>query len=124
MNNWFLAASIATAATAWFHVMFMGRYVVRPLLKARSLAQPSRMTSYLAWHLVTLWLLVTSAGFVLSALEDASTSSALLSTVSAAGAGGICLSVISHWKLRPAQYPQFLLFFPIALLGLVGLLAG
>jgi hypothetical protein len=123
MNSWFLAAAIATAATCWFHVMFSGRMVARALLKARSRPAASRMTTYFCWHLVTLWLVVTAAGFVLSAPQDASSSSAMLSTLSTAGAGALCVAMIHHWNLKPAQHPQFLLFFPIAVLGLIGLFA-
>lgn len=85
---------------------------VRPLLDS-SLVPASKYLMYYCWHIVTITLLVMSAGFAYAALvkdgADVGTFAGLIS------AGCLLWSVAmnSSHRLRIRDFPQWVFFIPI-----------
>lgn len=112
-----LAAGLASGGLALLHIVAGGRAVARPLIDARDIADTAKYTNYYCWHLVSIVLVLMSAGFFLAAVRPDPFDLTLLltATATAFAAWGIVLPVSVGQTYR--QMPQGWLFVPIALLG-------
>lgn len=121
MNLFLAGASLAALATWLTHLVAGGKEVARPLLDCPGLQPVPKYTAYYCWHLVT-WTLASMAAFyaVAAALPD-QRPLALAATILAAGCLAWNAGLIGWRRLRPAQYPQWVLFAAITLLGMLGL---
>ena len=123
MNTLFLIAGGLSALVCLIHVILGGRGAARPLLNAKSLHTMPRMTNYYCWHLVTIALALMAVGYFLSARVGAATDGAILATAFAVLAALLCFGINVRWSLKHIQHPQWVLFAPIAGLGLAGIYA-
>ena len=117
MNNWHFAAGLLSGATCLLHFFAGGPETVPPLLSAKELGTRPKFTAYYCWHLVTLMLATMSAGFLFAALGGAES---VLWTLLASASMFWSLGMIVKYKLRPTEFPQWMLFAPIAICGVIG----
>ena len=122
MNWYLLAAAILSLLTCGAHVFAGGPPTVGPLLRSEDIDPVAKYTNYYCWHIVTLVLLAMPTGFALGAYREESLDLALMMT--ALSAAFMLWSVaLILWKYRrPWLLPQWALFLPITILGVVGLL--
>ncbi len=113
-----LAAGAASGGLALLHIVAGGRAIARPLIDARDIGETAKYTNYYCWHLVSIVLVLMSAGFFFAAFRpDPSDLTLLLTAIAAAFAvWGIVLPVSVGQSY--GQMPQGWLFVPIAALGL------
>lgn len=121
MNGWLLAAAGVSLVTWAIHVFVGGPTIAEPLLASKDLEPVPRYTNYYCWHLVSIVLLAMPVGFGLGALFEQSRDLAWLMTALAAAFAAWSLVLVAWKHRRPFQLPQWTLFVPIAILGLVGL---
>ena len=121
MNTLFLIAGGLSLLICLTHIVLGGRGAARPLLDARSLHSMPRMTNYFCWHLVTIALALMGIGFFLSARAGGTTDGAILATVFASLAALLCFGINIRWSLKHIQHPQWILFLPVAGLGIAGI---
>lgn len=122
MNNWFLAASIMSSITVLVHVFPGGREIAKPLLASSELKTVPKYAAYYCWHLVSITLVGIAVAFYFAAVDQ---SEALLGVFATVGAGSFAiwsLLLIAIFKLKIWQFPQWVLFFPAAFLGVAGIL--
>ena len=121
MNGFLFGATVLSLLTFGAHVFAGGPAVARPLLRSKDLDPIARYTNFYCWHLVSIMLAAMVAGFALGAFRPASHELAVLMTVLA---GSFCVwsVVLIVWKhRRPLDLPQWALFLPITVLGVLGL---
>ena len=117
--NWLYAASVLSGLTALLHIFGGGKTAAQPLLES-SMEDGAKYTNYYCWHMVTIIIIAMSVSFYLAACNVQLIELAVLSTgLSFAFALWSCLLIVIK-KQNPFVLPQWLLFFPIALLGLLG----
>ncbi|NVJ98040.1 MAG: hypothetical protein HWE25_07805 [Alphaproteobacteria bacterium] len=120
MNNFFLAASMASAFTALLHLFLGGREIAAPLLKARDMRAVAKYTNYYCWHMVSIVLATMAAGYGWSAFRPQSTEIAVLFSFLALA---FCVwnVLLVFWKKQhPLHMPQWILFAGIFLLSVPG----
>lgn len=121
MNGWFLAAAAIAVLTCVIHVWLGGREVAQPLLASGGLGKVPKFTNYYCWHLVTIVLAGLALAFSLVAWHAGSRDLGAFAT----GCAGLfalwSLAMIRHFRLRPAHFPQWALFIPMAACGALGL---
>jgi hypothetical protein len=121
MNQLFAGAALAALVTFLAHLIAGGKEIARPLLDCRGLDAVSKYTAYYCWHIVT-WTLASMTGFyAAAAVLPAQRPLALAATVLAVGCLAWNAGLIGWRRLRPMQYPQWLLFAAITALGILGL---
>lgn len=123
MNPWFVAAAAATAATCLIHLIVGGKLVAAPLLNAEELRRIPRYTMYYCWHIATIVLAGMIAAFLLAATDPSERTIAIFATAAAASFFVWSWVMILTFRLRPLRFPQWLLFLPVSLFGLLGLIS-
>jgi len=123
MNWWFVAAAGFTALVMLTHLVLGGREIARPLLAAERLDEVPRYTSYYCWHLVSIMQFGTALAFWVAAVKPVSDYLALFATGSVVLSMTWSLVMIAIFKLRVWHFPQWLLYVPPSVCGVVGLLA-
>lgn len=121
MNPWLAAAAALAAITTLIHAWLGGREIAAPLLAAERLRNVPKYTMYYCWHLVTIILAGQALAFTLAAFGHGSRDLAVFAT---AGAGLFALwslGMVGSFRLRPAHFPQWALFAPMAACGALGL---
>ncbi len=121
MNLWLACAAAIAAATTLIHASLGGQHVARPLLAAEKLHSAPKFTLYYCWHLVTIVLAALALAFALASAGYASRDLAVFATVGAGLFGLWNLAMIALFRLRPAHFPQWTLFAPMAACGALGL---
>lgn len=109
--------------TFFIHVFAGGPTTARPLLASKDLAPVPKYTNYYCWHLVSLMLAAMSLGFALSVWERAPLQTALWTILAGASTVWSVVLFISKQQ-KPLHLPQWILFLPITILGILGLWAG
>lgn len=123
MNLYFLVAALLSVGICALHVVVGGRKVARPLLDAERLSATAKFTNYYCWHLVTIAISALAAAFAIAGTSEASRDTAMLATAVAGLFAGWSLVMIAIFRLPLWRFPQWLLFLPVAGLGLAGLVA-
>lgn len=121
MNLWLVAAAAIAAATTLIHAFLGGQHVARPLLAAEKLRSEPKFTMYYCWHMATIVLAALALAFALAAAGQASRDLAVFATVGAGLFALWNLAMIALFRLRPAHFPQWALFAPMATCGALGL---
>lgn len=122
MNIWLFLAGISAVFTGLVHTFVGQKFVVRPLLAAKTFDHISRYTNYYCWHIVTIVLFSMAGMFFYAATHAESLELAWLATFYALAFVIWSLAMIMTHKLRFKHFPQWALILPTALLGLIGLL--
>jgi membrane-bound acyltransferase YfiQ involved in biofilm formation len=122
VNGWFLAAAGLSALICGAHIVMGGREAARPLLAAAELDRVAKFTNYYCWHLVTIAIGALTVAFAYASQTVASTDIAAFATGIAFLFGAWSLGMIAKFRLPPMQFGQWALFFPVSLLGLIGIL--
>ena len=119
--NWpFALAAAASLFTAAVHVFLGGPGVAKPLLEAE-MPSVAKFTNYYCWHIVSITLIAMAVGFAVAATQDGAALTGLSWTLIAA-AFAIWSLALAVWKrMSLFALPQWLLFAPIAALGVWGL---
>lgn len=119
MNGWLLAAAAVCGLTAVVHVFAGGPSVAGPLL-ASEMDDEAKYTNYYCWHLVTIVIVVMTIGFAYGAVAETA-EDLTLAMSGLAGAFTLWSVALVVWKRQSfLRMPQWLLFAPITVLGLVG----
>ncbi len=123
MNYWFITASALSAFICLLHV-FGGGPTTVPHLVAKQDAPGGvgRMTAYYAWHLVTITLAGMSLAFWMASKTNGAIELAWFASIGALAFALWSLAMIAIYKLKPLLFPQWILFFPVAFVGLAGIL--
>ncbi len=125
MNIWFLGAAVLSFIVCLIHVFLGGKEAARPLLDSSDLKPVPKYTNYYCWHMVTitiaaLGVMFSIAAFIQSAVELAWAASMLAALFCL---WNIALYLCKRQELhRWYQLPQWVLFLPIAALGVLGFL--
>jgi uncharacterized membrane protein YfcA len=123
--NWFLfIAAVASLATFLAHLFWGGHEIAEPLLNAPEIQDEIKLTTYYCWHISTiLFFVMTCAyGYVALLQFDIPLTVAITSIAFACALLSIGLIVVR--KLKPLDYPQWMFFIPITLLGVLGLFSS
>ena len=120
-NGPLAGAAALSAATAAIHVFLGGPDVAKPLLQSEMRRVP-KFTNYYCWHIVTITLIAMSVGFAIPAFSPGETTSALTWTLIAAVFALWSIALFLWKKMPPLALPQWILFTPIAALGVWGLI--
>ena len=123
MNGWYLAAAGFSLLTALTHIFVGGHYVVRPLLACEGLPRVSRFTNYYTWHVVTILLISMAVLFAYAGLYPTEIILPLSQTALAGAFMVLSFVLLTAKGMRPLHMPQWLLFLPVTLCGLCGLLS-
>lgn len=119
MNGWLLAAAAVCGLTAAVHVFAGGPSVAKPLL-ASEMDDEAKYTNYYCWHLVTIVIVVMTVGFAYGAVVETANDLAL-TMAGLAGAFTLWSVALVVWKNQSfLRMPQWLLFAPITVFGLIG----
>ena len=123
LNLGFAIAATLSAVGLVVHSVLGNRLVVRPLLKARDITPASRWINFLTWHVATVMLAFTAAGFAWAALRPDAVDIAAGLTAVTATLTLLGLYVCRRARFRPWRVPPVVVFTLMSLAGLWGLLA-
>lgn len=121
INPGFAAASLLALVTFGVHTFVGGVFVARPLLASRELTPAGLWLNYYCWHIVTVLLLVMSAGYAWAATRPDALDLAVFLTLLAAILSPLCVWVAIKGRIAPWKFPAASLFALIALAGFLGL---
>jgi hypothetical protein len=120
MDPWWVAAAALALLTAAVHTFLGGREIATPLLEARDLQTVPKLTSYYCWHLVTITLFAMAAGYGWAASSGEAREVAWGCTALAGLFAALAPLIALRSGVSVRVLPQWLLFLPMALLGLMG----
>ncbi len=121
MNTWFLAAAAGSALICGLHINFGRIETSKALLEAPDLKTVPKFTAYYCWHLVSITLAGMALAFWIAAGDQGARPLAVFATFGSGSFAIWSLSMIAIFKLRVWHFPQWALFLPVAVLGLLGL---
>jgi len=123
MNYWFITASALSAFICLLHVFGGGPTTVPDLVKKQALpGGVGRMTAYYAWHLVTITLAAQSLAFWMAAQPNGALELAWFAASGALAFAIWSVIMIALYRLKPLLFPQWILFFPVAITGFAGII--
>lgn len=122
MNYSFAAAALLSAGVLAAHVIGGGRFYVRPLLAAAALHPVPKYVHYYCWHMVTIVLAAMAVSFGRAAVVPEASDLAALMTTLASGFTIWSLGLVLWKRQKPLHMPQWALFAPVAICGVLGLL--
>jgi len=118
---WLYAASLLCALTTLIHIFGGGPAVAKPLLDS-ALDDEAKYTNYYCWHMVTIVIAAMAICFFLAARRPESFQLGVLATVLSFAFGIWSVALVIGKKQGFFTLPQWALFFPIGIVGAVGLL--
>ncbi|MBF2050416.1 MAG: hypothetical protein EDM05_005260 [Leptolyngbya sp. IPPAS B-1204] len=121
MNRFLLAAAVMSLITFLAHLFLGGHDIVNPLLKVSELQDIPKFTAYYGWHNVTLLLFAMTCAYAYVAFVQPDVPLTVMLTSMAAACALLSIGLIVTRQLQPLDYPQWALFLPIALFGVLGL---
>jgi len=122
MNYWLIAASGLSGFICILHVFGGGPTTVPHLIEKQDApGGVGRMTAYYAWHLVTITLAAQALAFWMAAQPAGAVELAWFASFGALAFALWSLLMIAIHKLKPLLFPQWILFFPVAFVGLTGI---
>ncbi len=119
---YFYAAGAISGVWLLVHLFLGGREVARPLLASVELDPMVRDVQYLCWHFTSVGIAGIALFYVLAAMSE-TVSYAVAGTVLAAGFTVTGVGLVIKQKAAHLKVPQGCLFLPVALFGVLGLLA-
>jgi hypothetical protein len=123
--NWFLfAAAVASLTTFLAHLFWGGHEVAKPLLNAPDIQEVPKLTTYYCWHIATILFFVMTCAYVYVALLQFDFPLTVAVTGIACACAVLSMGLIVVRKLKPLDYPQWVFFVPITLLGVLGLFSS
>ena len=120
MNNYLLAAAAFTAFTWALHTFVGTVTIARPLLDSEIEAVP-KYTNYYCWHGITVVLAVMAGGYLYAALVPDGRDVAILVTGLSVGFLLWGIVLVTTWKQKTLEMPQWVLFAIITALAIPGL---
>jgi len=120
-TTWLWTAATISLITWALHTFATRRTIVEPLLNA-DINRVSKFTNYYCWHMVTIVLLAMAASFAVAAQIPSAWELAAAATLLATAFAVWSLVLVFWKKQKPFELPQWVLFVPIAVTGLLGLL--
>ncbi len=124
MNMWFLAAGFGSLFICWVHVVFGGKDIARPLLATENISRMVKYTHYYCWHMVSIVLGVMGLMFLWAAKYQSGVELAFTASVFALAFTLWSLGIVAINKGRWKLFPQWILFAPVAIIGIIGLVYG
>jgi len=122
MNLWFVLAGICSLLVCLLHIFGGGKTIARPLLNSKDLGNVAKYSNYYCWHMVTIVLAAMGAMFIWAAMHHEGVELAFVGSVFAGAFTLWSLGIVYISKGKLLHYPQWLLFAPIAVSGLIGLM--
>ncbi len=120
VNLWWLIAAVAMAAIAALHIVGGGAELARPLLNQTVLGAAVTFNLYYTWHLVSVMLVAMALAYGLAAFSAGQRPLAAAATVLALAFAVLNIVIGLQTTLFPWQLPQWVLFAPLAAVGLLG----
>ncbi|MGB0926881.1 MAG: hypothetical protein ACPGVA_06715 [Pikeienuella sp.] len=120
INLWLLAAAALSFATLIIHVFVGGPEIAAPVDATDALSPVVRATNFYCWHIVTITIAGMTAAYGLSA-QGLLPGAAMLATAYALGFTGWSVALIIMRRLPWLEMGQWVLFGPITVLGVIGL---
>ncbi len=124
MNLWFALAGICSLLICLLHIFGGGKTTARPLLNSTDLGVVAKYTNYYCWHIVTIVLAAMGAMFIWAAAYNDGAELAFVSSVFAAAFTLWSFGIVYISKGKLLHFPQWLLFAPVAILGVIGIFHG
>ena len=121
MNMWMIAAAFFSLVATAAHIFLGGQEIARPLLASKDLNDVAKFTNYYCWHIATIVLTTMTALYVYAATTGA-TDMAVLATLLAAIFLVWSLVLIGWKRLDLIRFPQWMLFLPVTVTGIIALL--
>ena len=121
LNPGFALAALLCLLTFAVHTFVGGKYAARPLLAAHDFDRASRWLNYMTWHMVTVLLLVMTAGYAWAAFVPQAREVGVLLTGLAAILSPLSVWVAMKGGIKPWRFPSSWLFALIVAAGLFGL---
>lgn len=124
MELWLAGIWVAcglSALTCLVHVFAGGPESARPLLES-DLGLVAKYTNYYCWHIVSITLAAMAGCYLLAALYPQAWELAALATVLAAAFAVWSIALNLTVRPRFIELPQWILFLPITIAGLVGMM--
>ncbi|NOX52540.1 MAG: hypothetical protein GXP16_18710 [Gammaproteobacteria bacterium] len=122
MNKWYMTSGVWLAVIFAAHFIGGTSEIAVPVLAANDIGETVKYLNYYCWHLVSITLLLMSAGMVRAAFSIFGRDVAILVTALAAAFGlwGIALPIMVDQTY--IEMPQGWFFATAAVLGCVGIL--
>lgn len=120
MNLWFTAAGICSLFVCMLHVIGGGKAFARPLLDTDGLSRTVKYTHYYCWHIVTIVLGAMGGMFLWAGYAQSGIDLAIVATLFGVLFMLWSLGIVAISKGKLFEFPQWLLFAPIAMLGIIG----
>ena len=120
VNVWWLLAAVAMAAIAALHIVGGGAELARPLLDQKVLGAAVTFNLYYAWHLVSITLVAMALAYGAAAVSPRHRSLAVASHLLVLAFAILNVVVGLRTGLFPWGLPQWVLFAPVAAVGLLG----
>ena len=124
MNLFLFAAAVVSLMTFLAHLFLGGREVAKPLLNTLEIQEVVRLTTYYCWHIVTILLFVMTCVYAYVAMIQFDIPLTVAITSIAGACAVLNIGLIVMRKLNPLDYPQWVFFVPIGLLGVFGLFSA
>ena len=124
MNGFLFAAAIASLMTFLAHLFWGGRDVAKPLLNAPNIQEVTKLTTYYCWHISTIVFFVMTCAYAYVALIQFDIPLTVAVTSIAGACALLSIGLIVVRKLKPLDYPQWVFFIPITLLGVLGVFSS
>jgi hypothetical protein len=123
--NWFLLiAAVASLITFLAHLFWGGHEIAKPLLNAPDIQDEIKLTTYYCWHISTILFFVMTLAYAYVALLQFDIPLTVAITSIAFACALLSIGLIVVRKLKPLDYPQWMFFIPITLLGVLGLFSS
>jgi len=123
INIWLLLAAILAFAVCLLHLFAGGKAAARPLLADEKFDYIAKYTLWYAWHIVTLAIFGMAMMLLLAAFCPQQIALAIAAILLSASVIALSFGMIIKFRLKLWQFPQWFLFLPVLIFGIMGLVA-
>lgn len=123
MNTPLLIAGIVSFGTFLIHTFVGGAEIADPLMETTDLQEIPKLTAYYCWHMVTLLLFSMSCAYLYVAIVQPALPLTIVMTGLSGACGVLSAAMVIIRKLKPLDYPQWILLLTVALFGVLGTVA-
>lgn len=120
-TSFLIVAAIVSALTAFAHIMIGGRKNAAPVLQSPDLEIGPKTTVTVAWHAVSVFLIVVAAIFLLAATTGDSRLLVQVTTLHCGVLTGLSTVTAARSGLNPLTFPPAFLFAAISACGVLAL---